>query len=259
MVLRPGCVELFGRQVAFGIGAARLGRHGRGLFQIRRVSATLAEGHEIFPGIGRHHELVRLAAAHGAGVGFHHGVPQSAALENAAIGLVVLVVGGVQAGLVHVERVGVLHEELAHAQETGFRPRFVAELGLDLIPDLGELFVAAQFAAGDGGHDLLVRHAEAEVAAEAVLQPEHVVAHHVPAAGFLPDLGRIQRGQVHLLPADGVHLLAHDLLDLEERALGQEQVAVDAGGKLAHVAGAQQQLMAGDLGFGGILAQGRDE
>ena len=128
-----------------------------------------------------------------------------------------------------------------------------------MIPDLRELFVAAQFAAGDRGHHLFVGHGETEVASEAVLQAEQVVAHHVPAAGFLPDFGRIQRRQIHLLPADRVHLLAHNLLDLEQRALGQEQVAVDSGRKLAHVAGAQQQLMAGDLGFGGVLTQGRDE
>ena len=202
---------------------------------------------------------MRLAAAHGAGVGFHHGVAQSAALENAAVGLVVLVVGRVQPGLVHVEGVRVLHDELAHAQQARFGPRLVAELGLDLIPDLRQLFVAAQFAARDRGHDLFVGHGQAQVAAEAVLQAEQVVAHDVPAAGFLPDLGRIQRGQIHLLPADGVHLLAHNLLDLEQRALRQEQVAVDPGRKLANVAGAQQQLMAGDLGFGGVLAQRGDE
>lgn len=92
-----------------------------------------------------------------------------------------------------------------------------------------------------------------------MLEAEEVVAHDVPAAGLPPDLGWIERRQVHLLPADGVHLLANDLLDFEERALGQEQVAVDAGRKLAHVAGAQQQLMAGDLGFGGVLTQGGDE
>ena len=90
------------------------------------------------------------------------------------------------------------------------RPRLIAELGLDLIPDLRQLLVAAQLAARDDGHDLFVRHAQAQIAAEAVLQPEHVVAHDVPAAGFLPDFGRIQRGQQHLLRADGVHLLAHD-------------------------------------------------
>ena len=104
-----------------------------------------------------------------------------------------------------------------------------------------------------------MRHAQAEVAAEAVLQAEHVVAHDVPAAGFLPDLGRIQRRQEHLLAADGVHLLAHDLLDLQQRALRQKQVVVDSGRELADVAGAQQQLVAGDLGLGGVFAQRGDE
>ena len=49
------------------------------------------------------------------------------------------------------------------------------------------------------------------------------------------------------------------LLDLQQRALRQKQVAVDAGGKLADVAGAQQQLVAGDFGFGRVLAQRGNE
>jgi hypothetical protein len=55
-------------------------------------------------------------------------------------------------------------------------------------------------------------------------KPEHVVAHDVPAAGLLPHLGRVQRRQKHLLGADGVHLLAHNPLDLQQRALRQKQV-----------------------------------
>ena len=98
------------------------------------------------------------------------------------IGVVVLLVGNIQAGGIEIEGVGILHDELAHAQQTGFGARLVAEFGLDLIPDLRQLFVAAQFAARDGGHDFFVRHAEAEVAAETVFQAEHVVAHDVPAA-----------------------------------------------------------------------------
>ncbi len=223
-------MELFGGEVAFGIGGGARGRRGDGLFQVRRVAAGRADGDEILAGIGGDHELVGLAAAHGAGVGFDHGVFQAAALEDAAVGLVVLVVGGVESGLVDVEGVRVLHDELAHAEETGLGARFVAEFGLDLVPDLGELLVAAQLAARDGGHDLFVGHGEAEVAAEAILEAEEVVAHDVPAAGFLPDFGRIQRGQVHFLPADGVHLLAHNLLDFEEGALCQKEIAVDAGG-----------------------------
>ena len=100
---------------------------------------------------------------------------------------------------------------------------------------------------------------EAQVAAEAIFQPEQIVAHDVPASGFLPELRRIQRRQQHFLAADGVHFLAHDPRDLEQRALRQKQVAVNARGQLPDVAGAQQQLMAHHLGFGRVLAQGGNE
>ena len=97
-----------------------------------------------------------------------------------------LVVGDVEAGVVDVEGVGVLHDELADAKEAGFGAGLVAKLGLDLVPDLGELLIAAQFVAGDGGHDLFVGHAEAEVGAFAVLEAKHVFAHDGPAARLLP-------------------------------------------------------------------------
>jgi hypothetical protein len=119
-----------------------------------------------------------------------------------------------------------------------FGTRFIAELGLDLVPDLRKLFVTAQLAARDRGHHFLVRHGEAHVAAEAVLEAEQVVAHHVPAAGFLPQFGRIQGGEREFLRAHRVHFLPHDVLNLQQRALRQEQEAVDAGGELADVSGA---------------------
>ena len=46
---------------------------------------------------------------------------------------------------------------------------------------------------------------------------------------------------------------------LLKRSLREKQVVVDAGGKLADVAGAQQQLVADDFGFGGVLPQRGDE
>ena len=47
--------------------------------------------------------------------------------------------------------------------------------------------------------------------------------------------------------------------DLVERALPEEEVGVDAGAELADVAGAQQELVAGDFGVCRGFAQGRDE
>ncbi len=101
-------------------------------------------------------------------------------------------------------------------------------------------------------------HGEAELGALAVLEAEHVLAHAGPAAGLLPELARVERGQEELL-ADLVHLFADDGDDLVDGALAEGEVAVDAGAELADVAGAEQELVAGDFGVGGSFAEGGDE
>src|ERR1017187_107954 len=116
--LPAGRVEFLRREIAFGIGQGGRGRRGDGLFQVRRVPAGRAHGHKILARAGNHHELVRLAAAHGAGMRLHGGVRQAAAVEDTAVGLEVLLVGGVQPGLIHVEGVGILHDELARPKRS---------------------------------------------------------------------------------------------------------------------------------------------
>ncbi len=165
-----------------------------------------------------------------------------------------LVVRDVEAGVVDVDRVGILHEELADAQEAGFGAWLVAELGLDLVPDLGQLLVAAQLAARDDGEDLLVGHAEAEIRALAILQAEHVVAHGGPAAGFLPDFARVQRWQQEFL-SDGVHLLADDRDDLVDGAIAEIEVAVNSSAELADITSAQEQFVACDFGVCGSFTE----
>ena len=257
--LLSGRVELLRRQISLRIGRRGLRSHRHSLFEIRVIPALAADRDQVLARARRHHELVRLAAAHRSRMRLDRDRLQPAALEDPRVGLIVLLVSGVQPGGVEIERVGVLHDELPHAQQSGFRPRLVAKLGLDLVPDLRQLLVAAQLAPRDRRHHLFVRHAEAQVAVEAVLEPEHVLAHDVPAAGFLPDLGRMQRRQQHLLPADRVHLLAHDRRNLVERTLGKKQVAVNARRQLTNVPGAKQQLVAHGLGLDRILPQRGDE
>ena len=104
------------------------------------------------------------------------------------------------------------------------------------------------------GDHLLVRHGEHHVVVGLVLEPPHLRADLVPSARRLPEIGRMDDRHRHLLPADGVHLLPHDVLDLGERATGERQIAEDAGAELADEPGAHQQLMAGDLGVAGRLA-----
>ena len=69
----------------------------------------------------------------------------------------------------------------------------------------------------------------------------------------------MERGEVELLAADRVHLLADDRLDLRERALREREVVVDAGAELADEAGADEELVARDLRVGGGFLQGGDE
>jgi hypothetical protein len=64
---------------------------------------------------------------------------------------------------------------------------------------------------------------------------------------------------VDFLGADGGHFLADDLLDFAEHAQPQRKPRVDAGGCAADVSGADQELVAGDLGVDGIFAQGAQE
>ena len=130
------------------------------LLAVRRVAAVPAPHNEVLARLRLHHEFVRLAPSHRARMRFHDQILQTAPLEDAAISVEVLPVGYVQPRRIHIKGVGILHDELAYAQQPRFRPRFIAKLGLDLIPDLRHLFVAAQLAARGSRNRFLVRHAQ---------------------------------------------------------------------------------------------------
>ena len=91
---------------------------------------------------------------------------------------------------VDVERVRVLHDELAPAHEAEARPHLVAELRLDLVEVHRQVAVRAHLAAHEVGDHLLVRRPEAEVAVVAVLEAQQLLAVLVPAPALLPELGR---------------------------------------------------------------------
>ena len=161
------------------------------LLQVSRVIASIAAHNPVFPGRCAHHEFMRLLPSHRPRVRLHHHVLQPAAVENPAVRVVVLLIARVQAGFVQVKRVGILHHELSHAQQPGFWARFIAKLGLNLIPDLRKLLVAAQFFPRDLGHVLFVRHRQTQFSPLAVFQAEQVVAHHRPAAAAFPQFARM--------------------------------------------------------------------
>ncbi len=154
-----------------------------------------------------------LRAAHRPGHRLDDDVVEAEPLEDADVGVAVQLVALVEPGLVEVEGVAVLHDELAAAQDAGARPGLVAVLRLDLVDRQGQVLVrAVQVLDGEGEH-LLVRRPEEVVVALAVLEAEDAVAVLGPAPGGLVGLAGQQRGEEQLLRADGVHLLAHDPLD----------------------------------------------
>ncbi len=244
--------ELLGGVVRLSV--FRCGDLGRRLLQVGRIAAGATRRNVVLAGVASHDELHRLASAHYPRRGFDgHGV-DAATGEDLAVGLEVALEGAVQPLRVQVERVRILHGELAHAHESRLGARLVAKLGLDLVPDLGELLVAPQLAR-HRGEDLLRRHAQNQVGVPAVLQPEHLLADGIPATTAPPDLARVQRRESALLGAHGIHLVAYDGGDLVAHAHAQGQQRVDSRHELPNEAGAHQKLVADGFGIGGIVAK----
>ena len=78
-------------------------------------------------------ELVREAAADRSAVGFDRAELDGKALKDALVGLEHHPVLAVGVLVVDVERVAVLHDELAAAHQSEARTDLVAELRLDLV------------------------------------------------------------------------------------------------------------------------------
>jgi hypothetical protein len=198
---------------------------------------------------------VRAGPADFAGVGRHRAEAKPEAREDAHVRLVHRLVGLLQALEVGVERVRVLHGELARAHHAEARPDLVAELGLDLVEVHRQLAVAADLAAHDVADHLLGRGRVAELAVGAILDAQHHRAVQVPAAGLAPELGRLDRGCDELHGARAVHLLAHDRLHLAQHLETQRHPRIEAAAELADEPRAQHQLVAGELRFLGRFLQ----
>ena len=198
---------------------------------------------------------MRGGAAHHAGVRADDDEVEPDPAEDPLVGPPVVLVLLVQPRLVPVERVGVLHRELADPDQSAAGARLVTPLGLDVIDDHRQLAVGADLLPRQVGHDLLVGHRQHHVAVAAVLEPGQLRPHGVVSARLPPDVGRMDDRHQQLLPADGVHLLADDLLDLAHDPPAQRQQAVDARAQRSHQRGAQHQTVAGQLDVARRLAQ----
>jgi hypothetical protein len=205
------------------------------------------------------HVLVRAGAPHHPDVGLHAVPAQPRAVEDPLVRADVLVVADLQALGVAVDGVGVLHDELARAQDPRARARLVALLRLEVVEDERQVAVGAHELRDVQRDDLLVRHGEDEVGVAAVVQAEQLRSDRLVAAAALPRLGREQHRHEHLLPADRVDLLAHDLHGALVHLPAGGHPRPEAGADLAHEARAHHELVRYRLGVGRGLALGRKQ
>ncbi len=168
-------------------------------------------------------------------------------------------VAGIETVVVAIAAVGVLHDELADADQPTPAARLVAELRLEVVDDHGQLAIRLDDVLEEQRDDLLVSHRQDHVPFAAVLEADHLRADLEVATAVLPDLGRMDHRHLHLLAADPVDLLADHLLDAVGRPFAQGQQRVDARSELTDIAGAQQQSMRRHLRFGWVVAQGGEE
>ena len=180
-------------------------------------------------------------------------------LKIRLVGAVLLPIAHVEPGVVEVAAVGVLHHELADADQAATRARLVAELRLEVVELDGELAIALDDVAQQKGDDLLVGHRKDHVPVAAVLEPHQLGPDLVVAAAVLPHLGGVDDGHLQLLAADRVHLFANDLLDALGHPEPQRQQRVQPRAQLAHVPRPDQQPVGRHLGLRGVVAERGEE
>jgi hypothetical protein len=163
----------------------------------------------------------------------------------------------VQAVLVAVEGVGVLHDELARAEQARAGARLVALLDLEVVEAEGQLPVGAHDLGDVLGDRLLVGHGQHHLGAPTVLELEQLG--DAVAPGALPQLGRVQHRHQHLLPADRVHLLADDLHDVLVHPPARRQERPQPGAELPDQARSDHKLVRERLRIRGRLLLGRQE
>ena len=230
-------------------------------FTVGLVALSIGRQEDVvLAAVRQQHKLMGHAAAHHAGVGKDgDDVLHADAAEDAFVGGMGLLIIGVQVLLRGMETVGVLHRELADADQAGARTRLVAVFRLDLVDHHWQLLVAVDFRAGDLAAGLLMRHSQDHRLVVTVGEPEQFRADGLVSAGFHPEIGRKHDRHQDFLAADAIHFLADNGLDLGDDALADGKQGVDAGGNGADIAAANQELVARCGGVCRILFQAAPE
>ncbi|RMF13097.1 MAG: AI-2E family transporter [Candidatus Dadabacteria bacterium] len=222
---------------------------------ICRVAARRAEQDFILARIGKDHKFVRRAAANRSCVRFDGPPVETATIEDATVRIVHTLVRLIEARVVCVETVGILHDKLPSAHQTKPRTHLVTKFRMDLVQVQRQLSVAGDVAAHKVDDDFLVCRTQDEVTTVAVLEAKQLRPKFVPSSAFLPQFCGLNDRQDDFQCAGPVHFLAYDLFYAPQHACACRQQVIDARGQLPDHAGAQHQPVADDLSFFRVLSQ----
>jgi hypothetical protein len=168
-------------------------REGGGHLEIGRVIISVGEHDGVLAGFGQNVKFLRRAAADAAAVRLHGPKIQSDTRENPRIRFEHQPIAFREACFIRVERIGVLHQELARSHDAETRADFIAELGLNLVEIHRQLFVASEFTPGNVGDHFLVRGPVGEFPVVPILEAQQLRAILVPAGRFLPQFRGLDR------------------------------------------------------------------
>jgi len=100
---------------------------------VGRIAAGITEQQAVLTNGCQVHIFMSFLAAHHARIRAHRHCAQPAAFEDAEIRFIMRTVLPVKASPVRIETVGIQHDEFAHTDQPGARPRVITPLGLDMI------------------------------------------------------------------------------------------------------------------------------
>ena len=166
-----------------------------------------------------------------------------------------LVVRDLETFIRHIEGVGILHDELTTAQNSGTWTCLIAVLRLNLVERNRQILVGRILTLDHQGEHLLMSRAKQVVIFPTILQPEQVAAILGPPIGLLIRLPRQKRREVHLLETSRIHLFANDALDISVGDVAKWQPREDSRCNSSDVATTHEKSVARHLSISRILTQ----
>ena len=196
-----------------------------------------------FARISQYFKFMGRIAADSTGVSNNRAEIQTATGENAIVRIIHELVLLIQAFLVHIKGVSILHDKLTAAHEAETRTLFISVLVLNLVHRHRKLLVRRCIHRNQSSHQFFMGRSQAIISAMTILKLKHFFPVHIPTAALLPNFSRLHDRHQNFLRAGLIDFLADNIFYLLDRTESQRQVRISAVGNLTHHACFQHVFM----------------